>query len=214
MIKFSYAHYILFFFLQAGVFISSLPDEFINGADQGFTTHDQQDPISVPAAGDLTATVQGSTNDWVVDPSNVKSPNPSLNGQFEPSTGQGQGGGNTALLFDESTGGGVGRAGDTDILIPSVPNQILEGVPEFFDPTGQWLSNRKKPECKVNKYLFCCQKSGPKLQGGKITTGRAPSIEPKVHPDLLEYSRRRRNCRSCRQNPRYLFFCPSFKFNL
>lgn len=203
MIKFSCAHYILFCFLQAGVVISSLPDEFINGADLEFTTHDQQDPISVPVAGDQTATVQGSTNvfdKWAVNPSNVQSPNPPMNGQYDSGSSQAPARENTALLFDESTGG-EGGMGGTDILIPSAPTQILQGVPEFIDGIGQWLSNRKKPECKANKHLLCCQKGAPRLKGGKITVGRIPAVEPKVHPDLVEYSQRRRKCHSCRQNP-------------
>lgn len=206
MIKFSYAHYILFCFFQAGVVISSLPDEFINGADLDFTTYDQQDPISVPIAGDQAATVQGSTNVFdnsAANPSNVQSPNPPMNGQYDPSSSQAPEGENTALLFDESTGGGGGGGGirGTDIQIPSVPTQILEAVPEFIDTVGQWLTNRKKPECKANKHLLCCQKGPPGLKGGKITVGRVPSFEPRVHPDLIEYSQRRRICHSCRQNP-------------
>lgn len=210
---------IKFFFLyHAGVVISSFPDEFINRADLGFTTYDHHDPISVPVAGDMIATVQSSINVFdhsAVNPSNVQSLNPLLNGQFDPSSGQAPGDGNTALLFDEGTGGG-GEEG-TEILIPSVPTQILEEVPKILDTTGEWLTNRKKPECKVNKHLFCCQKGAPKLKGGKITTGRAPAFEPIVHPDLVEYSQRRRICRSCRQTPPlpqpYLFFLPSFNFN-
>lgn len=204
MVKFSYAHYILFCFLQAGVVISSLPDEFINGEELDFTTHDQQDPISVPVAGDQTATLQGSTNVFdysAVNPSNVQSPNPSINGQYDPSSSQPPGGENTALLFEDSTGGGGRGIGGTDILIPSVPTQILEGVPEFIDGIGQWLTNRKKPECKANKHLLCCQKGAPGLKGGKIAVGRVPSFEPRVHPDLIEYSQRRRLCHSCRQKP-------------
>lgn len=201
MIRFLSAHYILFCFLQARVVISSLPDEFINGADLEFTTHDQQDPISVPVVGDQTATVQGSTNvydNWAVNPSNVQSPNPPMKGQYDPSSSQAPGGENTALLFDESTGGGIGG---TDILIPSAPTQILEGVPEFIDTIGQWFSNRKKPECKANKHLLCCQKGAPRLKGGKVTVGRVPTVEPKAYADLAEYSQRRRKCHSCRQNP-------------
>lgn len=208
MIKFSYAHYILFCFLQAGVVISSLPDEFINGADLDFDTHDQQDPISIPIAGDQTATVQGSTNVFdisAVNPSNVQSPNPPMNGQYDPSSSQAPGSENTALLFDESTGGGGGGIGGTDIQIPSVPAQILEGVPEFIDSIGQWLTGRKKPECKVNKHLLCCQKGAPALKGGKISAARVPSVEAKVHPDFIEYSQRRRQCHSCRQKP--TLFC-------
>ncbi len=191
-----------FFFFHAGVVISSFPNEFINGADLGFTTHDQHDPVSVPVAADMSATVQSSTNVFdnsAVNPSNVQSLNSLLNGQFDPSSGQAHGSGNTALLFDEGTGGGEGDG--TEILIPSVPTRILEEVPQFFDTTGEWLTNRKQPECKVNKHLFCCQKGAPKLKGGKITTGRAPAFEPKVHPDFVEYSQRRRICRSCRQTP-------------
>lgn len=216
MIKFSYAHYILFCFLHAGVVISSFSDEFSNGADLGFTTHDQQDPISIPIAGDQTASVQGSTNVFdtsAVDPSNVKSPNPPINGQYDLSSSQAAGSENTALFFDESTGGGGGGIGGTDIQIPSVPAQILEGVPEFIDSVGQWLTGGKKPECKVNKHLLCCQKGAPALKGGKISAARAPSVEAKVHPDLIEYSQRRRLCHSCRQNPN--FFCsfpPSSNF--
>lgn len=212
MIKFSYVHYILIFILQAGVVISSFTNEFVNGADLGFTTHDQQDPISVPVAGDQTATVQGSTNafdDSAVNPSNVQSPNPLLNGQFDPSSIQVHGVENTALLFDESSGGG--EIGGTDMTIPFVPTQILEGVPEFIDAIGQWLKNRKKPECKVNKHLVCCQKGAPKLHGGKFSVGRAPYVEPKVHPELLEYSQRRRECRSCRQNPLISVLSPVFQ---
>lgn len=187
----------LFFFL-AGVVISSFSDESINGADLGFTTPDQYGPISVPVAGDMSSTVQVSTNVFdssAANPSNVQGQNFLLNGQFDPSSGQAHGDGNTALLFDESTGGG---GEGTEILIPSVPTQILEGVP---DTTDESLSNLKKPECKVNKYLFCCQKAAPKLKGGKITTGRAPAVEPKVHPDFIEYAQRRRKCHSCRLNP-------------
>ena len=171
-----------FFFFHAGVVISSFPDEFINGADLGFTTHDQYDSISVPVAGDMSSTVQVSSNvfdDSTINPSNVQSLNP---GHFDPSSGQALGDENTALLFDESIGGGGEE--DTEILIPSVPTHILEGVP---DTTGESLSNRKKPECKVSKHLFCCQKGAPKLKDGKITAGRAPAVEPKVHPDFLEY---------------------------
>lgn len=202
-----------FFFFHAGVVISSFPDEPINGADLGFTSPDQYDSISVPVAGDMSSTVQVSTNVFdnsAVNPSNVQSLNPLLNGQFDPSSGQAHGDGNTALLFDESPGGGGGGEG-TEILIPSVPTQILEGVP---DATGEWLSDPKKPECKVNKYLFCCQKGAPKLKGGKITVGRVPAVEPKVLPDLLEYAQRRRKCSSCRLKPPspppppYLFFSP------
>lgn len=207
-----------FFLFHAGVVISSFPDEFINGADLGFATHNQRRPISVPVAGDMSATFQIETNVFqnpAVNPSNVQSLNPLLNGQFDPSSGQAHGDGNTALLFDESTG--VGEGEGTKILIPSVPTQILEELPEFFDTTGEWLTNRKKPECKVNKYLFCCQKGAPKLKGGKITTGRAPAFEPIVHPDFVEYAQRRRICRSCRQTPSpptlYVFFLSSFNFN-
>lgn len=203
MINFPYRYYVLFYFLQARIVISSPPEEFINRADLDFTTHDQQDSISVPVAGDQTATVQGSANvfdNWAFNPSNVQSPNIPMNGQYNPSSSQPPGDENTALLFDESTGGGGGGAGlgGTDIMIPSVPTQILEGVPEFIDSIGQWLSNRKKPECKANKHAFCCQKGAPKLQGGKITVGRRPSFEPVVSPDFNEYSQRRKQCRSCR----------------
>lgn len=201
MIKFSYLHYVLFCFLQAGIVISSRPDGFINGAALDFPTYDQQDPISVPAAGDQTATVQGSANvfnNWAVNPSNVQSPNIPMNGQYDPSTSQSSGAENTALWFDESTGEGVGG---TDITIPSVPSQILEGVPELIDSISQWLSNRKEPECKANKHAFCCQKGAPSLKRGKISVGRRPSVEPVVPPDLNEYSQRRRLCRSCMQIP-------------
>lgn len=104
--------------------------------------------------------------------------------QFDPSSGKAHADGNTAFLFDASTGGGEGE--DTEILIPSIPIRILEGVPKFFDTTGEGLTNRKKPECKVNKHLFCYQKGAPKLIGGKITTGRAPAFEPIVHPDFVD----------------------------
>ena len=199
MMKFSYAHCILSLFLEAGFVISYLPDELNNGAGLGFT--DQQAPISVPIAGDLATILQGSSNlfdDFVVNPSDVQSQTPALNGQFDPNSGQAHEGEKTAFLVDGSTGGG--QEG-TDILIPSVPTQILEGVPELFDAAGKWFSNQKKPECKVNKYLLCCEKGAPQLKGGKISVGRVPSLEPKVHPDLLEYSQRRRQCHSCRQNP-------------
>lgn len=191
-----------FFFFHAGVVISSFPDEFINGAVLGVATHTQNGPISVPVAGDMSATFEISTNEFddsAATPSNVQSPNPLLNGQFDLSSGQAYGDENTALLFDESSGGGEGEG--TEILIPSVPTQILEELPKVFDTTGEWLTNRKKPECKVNKHLFCCQKGAPKLKGGKITTGRAPAFEPIVHPDFVEYAQRRRICRSCRETP-------------
>lgn len=211
MMKFSYAQYILYVFLQSGFVISYLPDELNNGAGLGFTAHDQQDPISVPVAGDLATTRQGSTNlfdDSAVNPSDVQSQTPSLNGQFDPNSGQAHEGENTAFLVDGSTGGGQGG---TDILIPSVPTQILEGVPELFDAVGQWFSNQEKPECKVNKYLLCCEKGAPQLKGGKISVGRPPSLEPKVHPDLLEYSQRRRKCHSCKQYPLPSVLSPVFQ---
>lgn len=211
MTKFSFINNVLFCLLQAVIVISSLPDGFIYGADLDFSTYDQQDPISAPVARDQTATLQGSANvfnNWAVNPSNVQSPNIPMNGQYDPSSSiQSSGGGNTALWFDESTGGGVGGTG---IVIPSVPSQILEGVPEFIDSIGQWLSNRKKPECKANKHALCCQKGAPRLKGGKITVGRRPSFEPVVPPDLNEYSQRRKQCRSCRQIQPFTCSFPHF----
>lgn len=208
-----------FFLFYAGVFISSFADELINGADLGFATHNQPGPIP-PVLGtvDTSATFQIDSNVFdtsAVNPPIVQSLNPLLKGQFDPNSGQADEDGNTALLFDETTGGEGGER--TEILIPSVPTRILEEMPKVFDTTGESPTNRKKPECKVNKHLFCCQKGAPKLKGGKITTGRAPAFEPIVHPEFVEYAQRRRICRSCRQNPiapplPYLFFPSFFSF--
>lgn len=191
----------IFTIVRAGVAISSEPDEFMNGANLGFTTQSRQGPVS---AGDLAATFQGQSDlfgGFAVNPSNLQGSNLSPNDQFGPFPSQVNGNDNTALLFDESAGGG-GGAGS---LIPSVPIQILDGVPELIDPVGWWLSNPKEPECKKNKYLYCCQKGAPKLRNGKVTTGRSPVVEPKVLDDPAEYSQRRKICKNCTNPLIYLF---------
>lgn len=202
MIKFSYACYVFFIFAQA--FISSLSDEL------SALTQDQQDPLSVPVPGDLTATFfQGATNlldSSAVNPSDLQS-SELPNDKFDSTPGRAADGGeNTALLFD----GNIGEEDGTGILIPSVPTQILDGVPEFIDGIRQWLSNPKKPECKVNKHPLCCQKGAPPIKDGNPpTAGRPPSVPPKVLFEPLEYSQRRRVCRSCTQPtqpPNLLFF--------
>lgn len=196
MLKISF----IFTIVQAGVTISSAPDEFMNGANLGFTTQGQQDPVSNPVPGDLTATFQGPSDlfdGFAVNPSNLQGSNLSPNDQFGPFPSQVNGNDNTALLFDESTGGG----GGTDNLIPSVPSQILDGVPELIDPISRWLNSPKEPECKKNKHPYCCQKGAPQLRNGKITAGRIPAVEPKVLPDPVEYSQRRKLCRRCTPNP-------------
>ena len=196
MLKISY----IFTIVRAGVAISSDPDEFMNGANLGFTTQSQQGPVSTPVPGNLAATFQGQSDlfgGFAVNPSNLQGSNLSPNDQFGPFPTQVNGNDNTALLFDESTGGG----GGTDTSIPSVPIQILDGVPELIDPVGWWFNNPKEPECKKNKYLYCCQKGAPQLRNGKVTTGRSPVVEPKVLADPVEYSQRRKVCRNCTPNP-------------
>lgn len=196
MLKISY----IFTIIRAGVAISSDPDEFMNGANLGFTSQSQQGPVSAPVPGDLAAAFQGPSDlfgGFAVNPSNLQGSNLSPNDQFGPFPSQVNGNDNTALLFDESTGGG----GGTDYSIPSVPIQILDGVPELIDPVSRWLNNPKEPECKKNKYSYCCQRGAPKLRNGRITSGRLPAVEPKVLADPDEYSQRRRLCRNCTPNP-------------
>lgn len=210
MLTVSYTCYMLFIFGQARVAMSSAPDEFMNGENLGLTAQDLQDPISVPVPGDLTAESQGATDLFdssAANPSNAQSSNLSPNDQIDPTSGQANRNGNTALLFDENTGGG----GGTDILIPSVPSQILEGVPQLIDTIGKWFNNPKKPDCKKNKYPVCCQKGAPQTRNGKVTVGRVPLVAPKVDVELLEYSQRRRLCRSCTSTPSHQFFAPSFE---
>lgn len=192
IIMFSYACYSLFIFGQAGLVISSLPDESMSGANLGFTTQDQQDPISVPDPGDSTAAFPGATNSF-----DISAVNPSKLQPVDSAPGQTNGGENTAFLFDGSSGG----EGGTDILIPSAPYQIPEGVPGLIDNLGRWFSNPKKPECKNNKYPICCQKGAPQLSNGKVAVGRTPIVEPKVLFDPVEYPQRRRECRSCKPSP-------------
>lgn len=100
---------------------------------------------------------------------------------------------NIALLFDESTGGG----GGVDISIPSVPIRIPQGTPDIIDAITRWLNNPKKPECKDNKHLYCCEKGAPKMRQVKAND---------VQIDPLEYAQRRRECRSCTQPPSHLLF--------
>lgn len=212
MLILSYTSYMLFIFGQARVVISSVPDEFVNGANLGFTAQDRQNPISVQDPGDFNAVFQGATTSFdssAVNPSDLQSANLSPNSQNEPTPGQANSIGNTALLFDESTGGGAA----TDIFIPSVPSQILDSVPELIDAIGKWLQPPKQPECKKNKHPVCCQKGAPQLQGGKVSIGRVPAVEPKVHIELLEYAQRRRVCRSCTPALSHLFFPLGFSIS-
>lgn len=199
MIKF---FYLFFYLFHAEAVISSFPDQFINRADLGFANHNQYGPIFVLVSGDMDAIFQISTNvfdNLAANLSNVQSLNFLLNGQFDSSSGQADRNENTALLFNKSTGQAKGEA--TEILISSVLTQILKKVPNVFDSTGKWLTNQKKPECKVNKHLFCCQKGTPKLKGGKITTRCAPVFGSIVDPDFVKYAQWRRICRNCRQTP-------------
>lgn len=207
IIKFSYACYVFFILIQAKAVLSSLPDELNNRAsgNVGFTTQDQQDPLSVPVPGDLPATsIQGPTNSFgnlAVNPSDLQSSSLSPNDNFDSTTSRvDDGGEDRAIWFDESTGGGEG----TDNSIPSVPSQILDGVPEFINGIRQWFSKPEKPECKTNKHPICCQKGAPPIiNGNPRSGGRRPSNPPKVLFEPLEYSQRRRVCRSCTQpNPR------------
>lgn len=211
MIKFSYACYVFFIFAQAEAVISSLSDELMNGPSGGLPLQDQQDPLSVLVPEDLTVTsFQGATNLFdgsAVNPSDLQSSDLLPNDKFDSTPGRADNGGeNTAFLFDGNTGGEDG----TDILIPSAPTQILDGVPEFIDGIRQWFSNPKKPDCKVNKYPLCCQKGAPLIKDGHPHAGgRRPSVPPKVVFEPLEYSQRRRVCRSCTQStqpPNPLFF--------
>lgn len=196
MIKFYYACYVSFIFAQAE---ASLSDELMNGPSGGLPlTQDQQDPPSVLVPEDLTATsFQGATNlfDSSANPSDSQSSDLLPNDKFDTTPGRADNGGeNTAFLFDGNTGGEDG----TGILIPSDPTQILDGVPELIDGIRQWFSNLKKPECKVNKHPLCCQKGAPLLKDGRSRQGgRRPSVPPKVLFEPLEYSQRRRVCRSC-----------------
>lgn len=210
MIKFSYACHFFFIFAQA--VISSLSDELMNGPSGGLPlTQDELDPLSVPVPGDLTATsFQGATNLFdssAGNPSDLPSSDLLPNDKFDSTPGRADDGGeNTALLFD----GNIGKEDGTDILIPSVPTQILDGVPEFIDGIRQWFSNPEKPECKVNKHPLCCQKGAPPIKDGNPPRGgRRPSVPPKVLFEPLEYSQRRRVCRSCMpptHPPNLLFF--------
>ena len=201
MIEFSYACYVFYIFAPA--VISSLSEESTNGPSGGLPlTQDQQDPLSVPVPGDLTATsFQGATNLFdssEVNPSDLYSLDLLPNDKFDSTPGRADDGDEkTALLFD----GNTGEEGGTDISIPSVPTQILDGMPELIiDGIRQWFSNPKKPECKVNKHPLCCQKGAPSLKNGNpVRNGRQPSIPPKVLFEPLEYSQRRRVCRSCTQ---------------
>lgn len=209
MIKFSYTCYVFFNFVQAKPAILSSPDELINRASGilGFSTQDQQDPV----LGDQTTTLfQGATNlfdNFAENPFDSQSSNLLPNKNFDSTPDrEDDGGESTSLLFDESTGGG----GGTDISIPSVPIQILDGVPEFINGIRQWFSNPEKPVCKENKHPLCCQKGPPSLKDGNARSGgRRPSIPPKVLFEPLEYSQRRRVCRSCTQPipaPHFLSF--------
>lgn len=209
MIKFSYACHVFFIFAQA--VISSLSNELMNGPSGGLPlTQEEQDPLSVPVPGDLTATsFQGATNLFdssAVNPSDLQSSDLLPNDKFDSTPGRADDGGeNTALLFD----GNVGEEDGSNILIPSVPTQILDGVPEFIDGIRQWLSNPEKPKCKINKHPLCCQKGAPSTKDGIPRVGRRPSVPPKVLFEPLEYSQRRRVCRSCMQPtqpPNLLFF--------
>lgn len=201
MINLCYACYVLLILVQARGVISSLPDEFMNGANLEFTTQDQQDPVSVKVPGDLTATFQGTTNlfdNSAVNLPNLQSSNLSPSDPFDSTPGRVNGGDKTALLFDESTGGG----GEKDILIPSAPIQLIEGVPGLIDDIRRWFNNPKKPECKTNKHPICCQKGAFHLKNGrKRHGGRPPSVPPKVLFEPLEYSQRRSICRSCTDPP-------------
>ncbi len=200
MIKLSYACLALVICFQPRVVISLPPDDLKNGAsgNVGVTALDQQDPLPVSVPGDLTATLfYGATNSFdnpAVSLSDSQKSNLSPNENFDPTPGGSNGGDNTALSLDESTGGG----GVTDYLIPSVPIQILEGVPQVIDDLREWFNNPKKPECKNNKHALCCQKGSPRIiDGNPRPGGRRPSVAPKVLFDPIEYTQRRRVCRSC-----------------
>lgn len=201
MIKLSYVcHALIIFFFQPRVAISLPPDELTNGPSGNIegTTLDQLDPLSVLVPGDLTATLfHGATNSFdnsAVSSSDSQKSNLSPNENFDSPPAGANGGDNTALLLDESTGGGA----VTDYLIPSVPIQILEGLPQVIDDLREWFNNPKKPECKNNKHALCCQKGGPSIiDGNPRPGGRRPSVSPKVLFDPIEYSQRRRVCRSC-----------------
>lgn len=200
MIKLSYACLALIICFQPRVVISLPPDDLKNGAsgNVGVTALDQQDPLSVSVPSDLTATLfHGATNSFdnpAVSLSDSQKSNLSPNENFDPTPGGSNGGDNTALSLDESTGGG----GVTDYLIPSVPIQILEGVPQVIDDLREWFNNPKKPECKNNKHALCCQKGSPPIiDGNPRPGGRRPSVAPKVLFDPIEYTQRRRVCRSC-----------------
>lgn len=201
MIKFSYTCSVFFIFAPA--VISYLSEELINGPSGGLPlSQDQQDSLSVPVPGDLTATsFQGATNlfdNSEVNPSDLYSSDLLPNDKFNSTPDRADDGGEkTALLFD----GNIGEKGGAEFSIPSVPPQILDGVPEFIiDGIRQWFSNPKKPECKVNKHPLCCEKGAPSLQNGNpFRGGRRPSVPPKVPFEPLEYSQRRRLCRSCTQ---------------
>lgn len=208
MIYFSCACYVFFSFVQAKAAISSFPNELINRAsgNLGFVTQDQQDPV----LGDQTATPFQDSADlfdnFALNPSDSPISNLPPNNNFDSTPGRGDDGGETtSLLFDESVGGGE----RTGISIPSAPIQIPDGLPDVINGIRQWLSNPKKPECKENKHPLCCEKGAPSLKDGNPRSGgRRPSIPPKVIFEPLEYSQRRRVCRSCTRLTPYI--CSSF----